>query len=180
MQEDEFKITAWPVGIMPSQPAGQYQAAVEISQDFEQMAPYALSLLSGDPDLKRVIKRIQAPQDLAEKIIESILEDDKIMDPEPYWGAYMGHLISQVQLAYAEAQVGDVEDSKLGLFRDWLDRAVAMQQKAAMAAAPPPMVPPGPTPEGAGPPGAAPGLPAGISQSPAAMALPEQVTQPIV
>lgn len=182
MERDQYRISAWPVGILPKQPAGQYQLAVELSQDFPQMAPYVLDLLSGDPDLKRNIRRIQAPQHLAEKIIGGFLEDGKILSPEPLWLPFMGAIMSEIQLAYIEAIASDVAETTLDLFRQWIDEAQAMQKKAAEALQPPPVpgleLPGGPGAPELQPP-AIPGAPIGIDANEAALALPGEITQTI-
>ncbi len=157
LEEDSYRMKVWPAGLLPDTPAGQYQAAQEISMAFPQIQPYALGLLTGIPDLKRIIQRVMAPMNIIEKIIQNILEGEKYIQPQPYMDLQL--CLQQMQLAYLEAVAGDVEEEKQGQMRLWMEQAEALIQIATPPA--PAQMPGGPQPLPAGPPGMPPGgLPA--------------------
>jgi hypothetical protein len=95
------------------------------------------------PDLQRVFDLRNSARDHYEQCIEAILDKDLLVLPEPYDGLdnlKLGKLI--VQDAYNRARVESVEESKLKLFRQWLDACVGLidTAEAELAAknAPPP------------------------------------------
>jgi hypothetical protein len=109
------------------------------------------------PDLQRVFDLRNSARDHYEQCIETMLDKGRCVLPEPYDGLEslkLGKAI--VQDAYNRARVDAVEESKLALFRQWLDACVglidAAEAEALAKQQPPPEAAPQAPPEMAPPP----------------------------
>lgn len=132
--KDKYVMKAWPVSFLPDSPAGKLQSIQELLSIDPRVAPYGLQLLQY-PDLEAITKRVNAPVVIMDKIIGMILEKglDGYIQPEPYMDLAGG--ITQMQLAYLDAKVSNVDPDKLELMRMWMNQArdILMQAQMAMA-----------------------------------------------
>jgi hypothetical protein len=143
MDRDVYVMKGWPVNALPDTPAGKIQTLQELIEAVPQIQPYALELLDY-PDLQAAMAKLNAPLTTMNKIINSILDDNKYTEPEEYMDLLGG--VKHMQYAYLEAKTGNAPESKLALMRQWIDDAIgivvkqneqAQQQAMAQQAAAP-------------------------------------------
>lgn len=128
--ERGYRMKAWPSSLLPDTPAGKLQTIQELLQVDPRMQPYALQLLRV-PELESALRRVNAPVLVVDKIIGKILEEGVYIPPEPYMDLEIS--IMQMQNAYLEAIICEVEEEKLEMMRNWIDAA-------SVLIAPPPMM----------------------------------------
>lgn len=95
------------------------------------------------PDLQRVFDLENAARDSYEKAVELILDKGVSLAPQPYDGLDGLKIgLKVMKEAYARARTEEVDESKLEMMRQWLDKCLdlitAEEAKAAAAQAPPP------------------------------------------
>ncbi len=130
------------------------------------LAPYLLRLFEGIPDLKAVSKEINAPRDIAEKMVCAILEHGIFEPPFPEMKLDLAQQIGRA--AVLQAQIDEVDDEKIELLRRWnlmVDGLMAQAQPSQPQGFPMGpegmQVPPEAMPQPQGMPGMPPGMPPG-------------------
>lgn len=108
------------------------------------------------PDTDTAVSSRTAGLRRIEQQIDGILSHSKYTAPQPYLPLQLAMV--RAMAAYNLAQLDDVEETKLGLLRKWIDRVQEMMGGPAPAPAGPPG-PPGPPEPDAMPPGPPPQMP---------------------
>jgi|TARA_Y100000296_G_scaffold56382_1_gene64701 hypothetical protein len=172
MEEDQYVMRVQPVGSLPQTPAAKLASVTEMHMNGLFTSEEAHQLLDF-PDLERRTKLKNSPQDLIDKIIDEMIENNKYIPPEPYFNLVLG--VERVQEAVNLGRIENVPEERLEKLRRWITQAVRMMKVAnkpdlpppgeMMAPMGPPGMPPGPPPPG--PPGLPPGLPPGPEILPA-------------
>jgi nucleoid DNA-binding protein len=132
MDEDKYIIQQFPASILPTTPAGRLQTVTELSQSGFIDKETALNLLDF-PDLKATTSLLTANQQLVKKIIDSMIETEKYVPPEPYFGLQFAK--DYAQLSYLKSKMDGVPDEKLELLRTFMSDCQTLLDKAAQ---PPP------------------------------------------
>ena len=98
------------------------------------------------PDLEAVNSMATASQEIFTMMIERILEKGIYQPPEPYMNLSMG--IAMMQSAYLRAKINQVPETRLDLFRRFIEDSIGLLARMqAQAAPPPPMEAMGPGPD---------------------------------
>jgi hypothetical protein len=137
IDRDKYISQPWPASILPDTPAGKLQTVTEISQVNPEIGAHAAMLLTGVPDLEAVVSRINAPYELVDLYLTRMIDDGEYDPPLPYMDLAMAQRMAQLELLRAHKD--GVEEERLELLRRFMDECAALQEAAAMAAAPPPM-----------------------------------------
>jgi hypothetical protein len=156
LEQDSYVLQVYPSSSLPEHPAAK-RAEIEETMQAGLLTAEEGRELMDFPDIEGFNDRKLAAQRLTDKIIEVILEEDRLILPEVYFPVSMA--MPRVTLAYMQAVTDEVPEKKLQLFRDWLAAAEAVLAKQQPP--PPPMAGPGPAPAPGMEPTAAlpPGLP---------------------
>ncbi len=173
MEADEYVMRIHPIGSLPQTPAAKLASVTEMHMNGLFTTQEAHQLLEF-PDLDRANKLKNAPIEVIDKMIDSIIDKNKYDPPEPYLNLEKG--VERFQQAYNLALLEGVPEDRLEKLRRWIAKAVILMKP------PPPPQPPGldmgmpppgaMPPEGmmpGMPPGAPPGLPPGPMGPPEAM-----------
>ncbi len=124
LADDKYMMTLYPTSALSSSPSGRLQEVQELLQAGFIGKEDGLKLLDF-PDLKNFYNLANASSENIEKVIENIAEKGKYTPPEPYQNLEYG--ISKIQEAYLHYKNVDLEDSKLELFRRWMEDANALR-----------------------------------------------------
>lgn len=156
MSDEEFLMQVFPVSRLPKDPAGRLQTVTEyIRAGFitQRQGRRALDF----PDLESIESLANAMEDMLTKIYDLIIDGGVYTAPEPTDDL---DLSKQMGLEYlAQYRMCGLEDEKLNMLRDRNSQIDMLQQRAAMAMAPPP----------------APGVPQGVPQAaPVSQLLPQR------
>jgi hypothetical protein len=170
LDSESSELQVLPSSGIPNTPA----AALEFAEDLAKMQVFeprqiARFLGKGIPDIKALVQRANATEELVEKMFAKIADKGVLESPEPEM--LLAEAITVAQTSYLDYRRRGLSLDKLGLMSRWLQSATKMlsdqQAKEAAANAPPP-----PPPPGAGapmPPGAPPPMPPGPPGSPPPM-----------
>lgn len=148
IEKDKYITRVYPVALLPDTPQGKIEAISELSQAIPEIGAQVLGLMTGIPDLEAVVKRHNAPRDLIESQIDSILSQGEPQVPYPYQDLNL--LRQEATMALNQGHEDGVSENRLELLRRYIDRADEM---AEIGQPPVPMGPPeapGPQP-GPGP-----------------------------
>lgn len=180
LKRDQYTLKCYPASALANSPGARYDQLNEmLEKGAIDMATFRHLL--GFPDLDGAFKILNAPQELADKLIERFLDADDTEDPavyiapEPSWP--LQTLYEKFLYAAANAQVDDMPDANIGLLRRFMQQLEyeaskagislpgmpppgagpnATMQQPAPGGGPPMMAPPGAGPPGVPPPGAPP------------------------
>lgn len=136
LDRDKYVLRAHPVSFLPDTPAGKMQTIKEfgeISPDFQKNL---ISLLEY-PDLEAAVSLFNAPTELADLVIDLMLDKGEPVTPEPLWP--LEEMIQRANLAAMKAKVSNVDDSKIELLRQFIadcDELLKPQQPQQAAAMP--------------------------------------------
>lgn len=151
LDEDRYIVRAHPAAFLPSTPAAKLQRVSEMQeQKLIETREEALELLDF-PDLERWSSLATAPRKAVEMMLESILEDGKLIRPTKNDDEQVCRKLGNLTLKKWE--VNGVEEHKREMLLQWLD----MVDEAFPPPPPMPAAPPG-APPGMGPPGMDPGM----------------------
>lgn len=154
IERDKYVTKCWPVSLFPDTPAGKLDTAEKLSKVSPQFQQYLMPLLDF-PDLDSVRARINAPYDIASKMIDLMLEHGKPQTPTPFMDLDLARNMGT--LALLDAEVTNIAEDRKELLRNWLSRIDSLQQASAptptptQPAAPGPALPPDPMAAGAMP-----------------------------
>jgi hypothetical protein len=130
LDPDDYTIQMFATAFLARTPGAAFDDVKDLMQSQLIDADEARALMDF-PDLQRVFDLRNSARDHYEQCIESMLDRSLLVLPEPYDGLdnlKLGKLI--VQDAYNRARVEAVEESKLRLFRQWLDACVGLIEAA--------------------------------------------------
>lgn len=165
LPKDSHIIQVFPTSMLPNTPSGRL-AFINDMMDAKLVSnPGDAMKLLGFPDVEAFMTRENAPRELLDRNIESILDEGKWVSPEPLDDHDLA--LAEVPKAIARARVRGVPRERLTLARRYIVLSVRLKKLAATPdgmsdaitsgdpdAAPPPPPPPGPggPPPPAGPP----------------------------
>ncbi len=146
MDEDKYVMRVFPTSALSSTPSGKLQDVQELLQAGFIGKEDGMKLLDF-PDLRQFYNFNNAGVENIERAIELIIDEGRYETPEPYQNLNYG--IQKMQQAYLMYKTNGAPESRLELFRRWIEDAGALISKAnqpppAMPSAPgvqPPMVP---------------------------------------
>lgn len=147
LPKDDYTIQLFATAFISRTPGAAFDDVKDLMSSELVDKSEARSLMNM-PDLQHIFDLENGIRDNYEKVVELILDKGVSLDPQPYDGIdglELGKKI--VKDAYARARAEDVEESKLDMMRQWLDKVVALidaetQKQAALQAPPPQEAPP--------------------------------------
>lgn len=131
MDDDLYTMAVFPTSALSSTPAGRLQDVQELIQAGFLGKEDAMKLLDF-PDLQNFYNFENAPGEDIDMVIEEIIEHGRYTTPEPYQNLAYG--IQKMQKAYLRFKTDKAPESKLELFRRWIEDANALINKAAVEA----------------------------------------------
>jgi hypothetical protein len=154
MSEDQYIMQCYPVSALSKTPAGRLQDIQELMSAGLIGKEDGMKLLDF-PDLQQFYNFNNAGIEDIERTIEIFADKGEYMTPEPYQNLQLG--ITKMQQAYLMYRSSGMPDSRLELFRRWIEdaqsilqnaqqQAMAEQQMAAMPPVAPELAPPTPLP----------------------------------
>lgn len=146
LEADEYIMQVFPTSSLSSSPAGRLQDVQELLAAGFINKEDGMKLLDF-PDLKQFYNFNNAGVEDIERAIENIIDKGDYETPEPYQNLQMG--ITKMQQAYLYYRSQNAPESKLELFRRWIEDAAALLSKAANASAVQPQALPPAGPEDA-------------------------------
>ncbi len=145
LEHDEYVMKVYPTSLLPTTPAAKLQKVIEMLQAGMLTQQEARALLDY-PDLEAVNSMATASQEIFTMMIERILEKGIYQPPEPYMNLSMG--IAMMQSAYLRAKINQVPETRLDLFRRFIEDSIGLLARMqAQAEPPPPMEAMGPGPD---------------------------------
>lgn len=142
LEKDKYVMQAWPTNLLGETPAAKIESIAQLGQTNPQMQPFLPRLMTGIPDIEAVVQYLNAPMDLIEKQIETIIKTGIMEDPIPEMDLMTARIFGQ--LAIQRAIIDKVEGDRVEQLRAWVGRVGDMLDAAQAAMAPPPgMMPPG-------------------------------------
>lgn len=138
LDKNSYVTRVYPTSIIPETPAGKIDLFIKLSQANPQMAMYQLAFMSGVPDLEAYVSRVNAPFELAEKMVSNILEKGEYTAPYPSMNLQASRDIGAKEEMRAVIQ--GIPRERLSLLRRWngqLDAMIAASQSATNPGAPP-------------------------------------------
>ena len=137
MAQDDYELTAFPISLLPSTPAGRIQTTQELINMGVITEREQITKLLDYPDLASVTHWHETAENDVEWRISKILDDSEYVSPDPLMNLELAR--SRMQLAYLEALQQDVEQEKLDMMLDFITEAQAMIEQAMQAVTPGPL-----------------------------------------
>jgi hypothetical protein len=159
LDEDQYVLKAFPVSMLPDDPAARMQTVQEYAQA-GWISPRGARRLMAMPDIEMSDNLANAPEELLCKMIEDMLDKGKYKALEPFHDLQLARTLGLNYYNYA--QLNNCPDSKLKILRKWmanLDDMMGINQP-----------PPQPMPGNAAPPPVG-GQPQAVPQPPPQSAL---------
>lgn len=138
MDEDKYVMRVYPTSALSSTPAGKLQDVQDLLTAGFINKEDGMKLLDF-PDLRQFMNMANAGVENIDRAIEMIIEKGQYETPEPYQNLQYG--IEKMQQAYLMYKSNGAPESRLELFRRWMNDAQALMTKANQPAAPPPGMP---------------------------------------
>ena len=164
VDKTKYVLQVWPTNLLPDSPAGKVAQIKELAQALpEQIQPHVLKLMTGIPDVEKVVSLETAALDYAERCIDMILTTGEY-EP-PYGGMDLMLTGKMATQAILRAKMDGVPEERIALleqFRADIDKLLTPPPQAAQDSS---GASGQATPAGALP-GAAPGAPAGMQMLP--------------
>ncbi len=133
MAQEDYQLTAFPISLLPSTPAGRIQTTQELINMGVITEREQITKLLDYPDLASVTHWAETAENDVEWRISKILDDAEYVAPDPLMNLELAR--SRMQLAYLEALQQGVEQEKLDMMLTFITEAQAMIEQA-MAPAP--------------------------------------------
>jgi len=127
MDQDEYRMEAFPTALFPSTPAGQLQTANELLQ-LGLMDRQDIIKQLDFPDLKQFFNIENANSEYMEKIIYRIVFDGEMTQPDEQQDLELG--IRMMTAMYLKYKTQNLEEEKLTMMVQWIQRAVDMLNSA--------------------------------------------------
>jgi len=131
LAQEDYQLTAFPVSLLPSTPAGRIQTVQELINMGVISEREQITKLLDYPDLSSVTHWMETAENDVEWRISKILDDNEYVAPDPLMNLTLAK--SRMQLAYLEALQQGVEQEKLDMMLTFLTTAQAMLDEAAPA-----------------------------------------------
>lgn len=139
-----YTVTIEPTSLLGTTAAGRLAKLQQITEsglaDKIGMTPLMIMKTIDDADLASYTKLLTAPQDLVEKILEKICEDEEYIAPDASWPLDLCFQLGVLKLLEEQNDGAPLE--VLGLLREWIVDVQALQERAKPP--PAPMLPPPP------------------------------------
>ena len=120
LKDDEYVLKSYPTSSLPDDPAGRL-AYVQEQMQAGLISPRAGRKLMSNPDTEMSDKLANAPEELIEKLIEDMLEDDgSYYPPEPYYDLALAKSIALQYYNYAK--LNNCPEDKLELLRRFMSQ----------------------------------------------------------
>lgn len=129
MDEEDFIMSVFPTSALASNPSGRMQDVQELIQAGFVSKEDAMKLLDF-PDLDTFYNFANAGLEDIERTIEEFIDQGTYSTPEPYQNLELG--ITKMQQAYLLFKSQNAPETRLDLFRRWIEDAKAMLDKAAL------------------------------------------------
>lgn len=147
LEKNDYTIQLFATAFLSRTPAAAFDDIKDLMAAQLIDANEARSLLQF-PDLQHLFDLENAARDNLEKQIELILDKGVYLAPQPYDGLDGLELGKKVyKEAYSRARMESVEETKLNMFRRYLDETLALIEQEQQKLAPPPEQT-APTPQG--------------------------------
>lgn len=127
IEEDKYSMQVFPTSFLSSTPAGKLQDVQELIEIGFIGKEDGMKLLDF-PDLKEFYNFNNAGVEDIERQIENMIDNNTYETPEPYQNLELG--ITKMQQAYLRFRSEGAPDSKLELFRRWIEDANGLIKKA--------------------------------------------------
>jgi len=127
MEDNEYDLRVFPSSLLPTQPAGRMQKAIELVQAGFVEKDMAMSLLDF-PDVESAMSLKTAAYDDVRMVIGHMTKSGEYIPPEPYMNLDL--CISIGQSAYLRAKTKNAPEETLELLRRFIDDSDALKKKA--------------------------------------------------
>jgi len=127
LEEDKYMMHIFPTSSLSNTPSGRLQDVQELMQAGMIPPEFGRKLLDF-PDLEAYTNRVDAPIDDIERAIELMIDKGQYQTPEPYQQLDMG--IVMMQQAYLLYRTQNAPESRLELFRRWIEDANELVARA--------------------------------------------------
>lgn len=166
LPRDSYLVQVFPTSMLPNTPSGRLAFVNDMMEMKLVDQPGDAMKLLGYPDVEAFMSRANAPRELLDRNLESILDKGKWVGPEPLDDHDLA--LAEVPKAIAKARIRGVSKDRLSLARRYVVLSVRLKKLAespdglagAVMNADPNAAPPPPPPGGPGAPPPGPG-PAG-------------------
>lgn len=136
--DDQYEITAYPASMLPKSISGRRQEIAEWQKQGWISPDEAMQLMEM-PDTDKFISLRIAGIELAQMVVERVLDDGVMMEPEKYWDIETTFRIAHQELL--RGTLNGAPEDRMELLRRFTDRLEAMMQPPPDAAPPPPDAP---------------------------------------
>lgn len=144
LDKDDYTIQLFATAFLSRTPGAAFDDIKDLMAAELIDANEARALLNF-PDLQRIFDLENAARDNYEKIVELIIDKGVSLSPQPYDGLDGLKLgLKVMKEAYSRARTEEVEESKLEMMRQWLDKCLDMIAAEEAKLAPPPQEAPPP------------------------------------
>lgn len=130
-----FDVSVYPANILPRTPWGRQQMIAEWQKQGWVSPDEAMQLMDM-PDVDKFVSLRIAALELAQMVVEKILDEEIAMEPEPYWDLATTKRIAQQELL--RAQIKNAPETAQEALRQFLDKVDDAIDRAATENAPPP------------------------------------------
>jgi hypothetical protein len=137
ISEDKYIMRPYPVGFLPSTPAGKVQKAAELVQAFPQLQDQALQLLGGIPDVDAAVSLATSDLDELDQIAGQFLEGKEYIAPEPTMNLRLA--LRRMQQHLTRATVRGAPENVLQMFRDFITSTIDLLEASAPPQPPQPI-----------------------------------------
>lgn len=127
MDADEYDLRVFPSSLLPTQPAGRMQKAIELVQAGFVEKDMAMSLLDF-PDVESAMSLKTAAYDDVRMVLGHMIDTDEYIPPEPYMNLEL--CVSVGQSTYLRAKTRNAPEGTLELLRRFIDDSDALRKKA--------------------------------------------------
>lgn len=133
LDEDQYMMHMYPTSSLSSSPSGRL-ADIQDLLKAGIIDPTMGRELLNFPDLQGYERRVNAPIENIERIIERMIVKGEYTTPEPYQNLALG--MTMMQESYLMYQNMNAPDERLDLLRRWMEDAKSLLDKAQQASAP--------------------------------------------
>ena len=137
LDKESYQLRANPSSILPITPAGQLEFVTNMAQNDQSMATYMLSLIDF-PDVKAALQRHLAPQLLAERMIDDVMCEGKVTEPDEHMD--LVYALKQAKDGYCQAILDDDDPDTIEKLSVLITKIEGKIQPPAPAT-PPPVAP---------------------------------------
>ncbi len=117
IDDDKLHLQTFPTSMLPAQPAGKLQMIKDLGEISPEVQQQMVSQLDF-PDTERMLSLINAPLDLADKVIDRMLEHGEYRPPEPVWNVKL--CMDRAQSVLIRAEIDNAPDERLDLLRRFI------------------------------------------------------------